>query len=160
VSPVPIIHVTNPADARLADFRDLTDVQLRRVLEPERGLYLAESPKVIARALAAGHVPRSVLLQEKWLADVTELVGDQDVTIFVADEGVLQSITGYHLHRGAIASMQRPELPAAAGLLRSARRVVVLEDITDHTNVGAIFRAVAGLGADAVLLTPRCADPL
>lgn len=157
---MPIIHVTNPADARLADFRDLTDVQLRRVLEPERGLYLAESPKVIARALAAGHVPRSVLLQEKWLADVTELVGGQDVTIFVADESVLQSITGYHLHRGAIASMQRPELPAAAGLLRSARRVVVLEDITDHTNVGAIFRAVAGLGADAVLLTPRCADPL
>lgn len=159
-SPVPIIHVTDSADARLADFRDLTDVQLRRVLEPEGGLYLAESPKVIARALAAGHAPRSVLLQAKWLDEVTELLGGRQVPIFVADEGILATITGFHLHRGAIASMHRPELPDAAGLLRDARRVVVLEDIADHTNVGAIFRAAAGLGADAVLVTPRCADPL
>lgn len=157
---MPIIHVTDPGDARLADFRDLTDVQLRRVLEPEGGLYLAESPKVIARALAAGHAPRSMLLQPKWLEDVTGMLADRDVPVFVAEESVLETITGFHLHRGAIASMHRPPLPDAARLLRDARRVVVLEDIADHTNVGAIFRAVAGLGADAVLVTPRCADPL
>lgn len=145
----------------LADYSRLTDVALRRVSEPAGGLYIAESSKVITRALAAGHRPRSVLLQEQWLADIEPLLEPYpDVPVFVGDAAVLERLTGYHLHRGALAAMHRPVLPDPADLLRDARRVVVLEDIVDHTNVGAIFRAVAGLGADAVLVTPRCADPL
>ncbi|WP_285116664.1 RNA methyltransferase [Leifsonia sp. fls2-241-R2A-40a] len=145
----------------LADYSRLTDVALRRVSEPAGGLYIAESTKVITRALAAGHRPRSVLLQEQWLPDMEPLLAPfPDVPVFVGDAAVLERLTGYHLHRGALAAMHRPALPEPAGLLRDARRVVVLEDIVDHTNVGAIFRAVAGLGADAVLVTPRCADPL
>lgn len=145
----------------LADYSRLTDVALRRVSEPEGGLYIAESTKVITRALAAGHRPRSVLLQEQWLPDVEPLLAAfPDVPVFVGDAAVLEQLTGYHLHRGALAAMHRPELPDPRDLLRDARRVVVLEDIVDHTNVGAIFRSVAGLGADAVLVSPRCADPL
>lgn len=145
----------------LADYSRLTDVALRRVTEPAGGLYIAESTKVITRALAAGHRPRSVLLQEQWLPDIERLLEPYpDVPVFVGDAAVLERLTGYHLHRGALAAMHRPALPDPAELLRDARRVVVLEDIVDHTNVGAIFRAVAGLGADAVLVTPRCADPL
>ncbi|WP_348787832.1 RNA methyltransferase [Leifsonia sp. NPDC080035] len=145
----------------LADYSRLTDVALRRVTEPEGGLYIAESTKVITRALRAGHIPRSVLLQEQWLPDIEPLLaGFPDVTVFVGDAATLERLTGYHLHRGALAAMHRPALPDPAELLRDARRVVVLEDIVDHTNVGAIFRSVAGLGADAVLVSPRCADPL
>ena len=128
--------------------------------EPAGGLYLAESAKVIARAIAAGHVPRSVLLQEQWLDAVRPLVDAFDVPMFVGEAGMLESLTGYHLHRGAIASMHRPPLREVHEVIAGARRIVVLEDIVDHTNVGAIFRSVAGLGADAVLVTPRCADPL
>jgi tRNA G18 (ribose-2'-O)-methylase SpoU len=145
----------------LEDYSRLTDVALRRVSEPEGGLYIAESTKVMGRALAAGHVPRSVLVQEQWLDDVAPLLeGFPDVPVFVGASAVLERLTGYNLHRGALAAMHRPPLPAVADVLRDARRVVVLEDIVDHTNVGAIFRAVAGIGADAVLITPRCADPL
>ncbi len=145
----------------LADYSRLTDVALRRVTEPEGGLYIAESTKVITRALAAGHRPRSVLLQEQWLPDIEPLLEPfPEVPVFVGEATVLESLTGYHLHRGALAAMHRPALPEAGELVREARRVVVLEDIVDHTNVGAIFRSVAGLGADAVLISPRCADPL
>lgn len=145
----------------LDDFSRLTDVALRRVSEPAGGLYIAESAKVIARAIDAGHMPRSVLLEERWLADVEPmLAGFEDLPVFVGDAQMLQQLTGYHLHRGALASMHRPALPALAEVLQDARLVVVLEDIVDHTNVGAIFRSVAGLGADAVLVTPQCADPL
>ena len=156
-----IHRITDLTADGLADYSRLTDVALRRVSEPEGGLYIAESSKVITRALAAGHRPRSVLLQEQWLADLEPLLADYpDVPVFVGESGVLEELTGYHLHRGALAAMHRPALPEPAALLRDARRVVVLEDIVDHTNVGAIFRSVAGLGADAVLVTPRCADPL
>lgn len=152
--------VDDPADPRLTDYLHLTDVALRRVSEPEGGLYIAESSKVIRRALEAGHRPRSVLLQEKWLPDLVPLLERVDVEVYVAPPELLEQITGFVLHRGAIASMHRPELPSVAEVLKDARRVVVLENIVDHTNVGAIFRAVAGLGADAVLVTPQCADPL
>lgn len=145
----------------LADFSRLTDVNLRRLTEPRGGLYLAESTKVIRRALHVGHRPRAVLARESWLPELDGLLVDfPDVPVFAGPDALLEQLTGYHLHRGAIASMHRPTLPPAADLLRDARLVVVLEDIVDHTNVGAIFRAAAGLGADAVLVTPRCADPL
>lgn len=155
-----ITRITDLAADELADYSRLTDVALRRKTEPEGGLYIAESSKVITRALAAGHVPRSVLLSEKWLPEIEPLVADYEGQIFVGEAELLEELTGYHLHRGALAAMHRPELPDVSELLATARRVVVLEDIVDHTNVGAIFRAVAGLGADAVLVTPRCADPL
>lgn len=154
-----VIQIENPADPRLRDYRDLTDVALRRVLEPEGGLYIAESAKVIARAIAAGHRPRSVLVQEKWLTGVEALLPPETQVFVVAPE-VAEALTGYAVHRGALAAMHRPPLPAVTEVIRDARLVVVLEDIMDHTNIGAIFRAAAGLGADAVLVTPRCADPL
>ena len=155
--------VVDPADARLTDYVSMTDVALRRRLEPERGLFIAESEKVIRRALAAGLRPRSYLMAERWLTDLADLVaqaGRQGVPVYVGGHDVLESLTGFHLHRGALASMERPALPSVAEVCRDARRVVVLEDVVDHTNVGAVFRSVAGLGVDAVLVTPRCADPL
>ncbi|WP_194408652.1 TrmH family RNA methyltransferase [Microbacterium cremeum] len=155
-----IERISDASDERLADYRDLTDVALRRVLEPEGGLYIAESAKVIGRALAAGHRPRSILVQEKWLDEVQELVADASIPIYVVEPDIAESLTGYAVHRGALASMHRPALPPVAEVVAGARLVVVLEDIVDHTNVGAIFRAAAGLGADAVLVSPRCADPL
>jgi tRNA G18 (ribose-2'-O)-methylase SpoU len=157
--------IDDPEHPSLRDFRDLTDVALRRVREPLEGLYLAESAKVISRAISAGHQPRAVLVLEKWLAEVEPLLerfasAEIEIPIFVGSARVLQSVTGFDMHRGAIASMQRPALPAVPEVLADASRVVVIEDVVDHTNVGAIFRTAAALGADAVLVTPRCADPL
>ena len=149
--------------ALLTDYVGLTDVALRRRTEPERGLYLAESEKVIRRALGAGHRPRSYLMSERWLTDLADLVeaAERDgVPVFVGQDDVMEDLTGFHLHRGAIASMHRPELPPLEAVVDDARRVLVLEDIVDHTNVGAAFRSGAALGIDAILVTPRCADPL
>ena len=157
------IEITDPADPRLADYVSLTDVALRRRTEPERGLYIAESEKVIRRALGAGHRPRSYLMARRWLTDLADVVHRAEadgVPVFVGEHDVIEQLTGFHLHRGALASMQRPVLPDVAALVASARRVMVLEDIVDHTNVGAVFRSAAALGVDAVLVTPRCADPL
>ncbi|MGA1837145.1 RNA methyltransferase [Herbiconiux sp. 11R-BC] len=158
---MPVIRIESLDHPGLADYADLTDVALRRILEPAGGLYLAESSKVIERAIAAGHRPRSILLQEKWLADLA-FVEERfpEVPVFVASDELLAELTGFQMHRGALASMHRPVLPDPRSLLAEARTVVVLEDIVDHTNVGAAFRAAAGLGADAVLISPRCADPL
>lgn len=155
-----IEHITTLDAPALADYARLTDVALRRVTEPAGGLYIAESITVIGRALRAGHRPRSVLTSERWLPELESLLGQVDVTVYVGEPGVLEDLTGFHLHRGALASMHRPEPLDPAMLLRDARRIVIVEDVMDHTNVGAIFRSVAGLGADAVLVTPRCADPL
>lgn len=160
-----VVRIDDPADDRLADYLRLTDVALRSKHEPAKGLYIAESSTVIRRALAAGHAPRSFLMAEKWLAGMSDAV-PAGVPVYVADEEVLQAITGFHLHRGALAAMHRPplvpvhELLAAARDGAGARRVAVLEDIVDHTNVGAIFRSAAALGVDAVLVSPRCSDPL
>ncbi len=156
-----VTRIDDLSHPRLADYTQLTDVALRRVREPEEGLYLAESPKVIERALRAGHRPRSVLLLEEWIARVEPLLAAfPDVDVFVGETDQLAELTGFHLHRGALASMHRPAARDPETLLRESKRVVVLEDLADHTNVGAIFRSVAALGADAVLLTPACADPL
>ena len=155
-----VIPIETLDDERLAFFTHLTDVELRRSLEPETGLYIAESSKVIERAIRAGHRPRAVITTQKWLDGLEEILAGTDVDVFLGDELVLEQLTGFHLHRGALASMERPHLTSVAETIADARLVVVLDNIIDHTNVGAIFRSVAGLGADAVLITPDCADPL
>ncbi|GAB6902801.1 TrmH family RNA methyltransferase [Kineosporia succinea] len=157
-----LIHLDTPDDPRLADYVSLTDVVLRTRLEPAGGLYMAESEKVIRRAMRAGHRPRSMVLAQNWRSSLDDLVADVQATgapVFTGPIELIELITGFHVHRGAIAAMHRPALPPVGQVLENARRVVVLENIVDHTNVGAIFRSVAGIGADAVLVTPRCADP-
>jgi tRNA G18 (ribose-2'-O)-methylase SpoU len=157
------IVLTNLDDPRLADYVSMTDVVLRTRLEPASGLYLAESEKVIRRALAAGHRPRSLLLSERWLepmADLVDEVGRRGALVFTGPTAMINAVAGFNVHRGAIASMHRPTLRPLGEVLEGTRRVVVLEDIVDHTNVGAIMRSAAALGADALLVTPRCADPL
>ncbi|QIK61891.1 RNA methyltransferase [Leucobacter viscericola] len=149
----------------LADYTQLTDVALRRVREPEEGLYLAESPKVIERALRSGHQPRSLLLLEEWLPTVEPMLADYpDVPVFVGESAQLEQLTGFHMHRGALASMQRPVDRDPIELLRASRqprsRIAVLENLSDHANVGSAFRNAAAMGVDAVLVTPSCADPL
>lgn len=145
----------------LTAFRDLTDVALRSRVEPSAGIYMAESTKVIRRAIDAGHEVVSVILEQKWFSQLEPYLSKfDDVTVFLGAPELLESLTGFHVHRGAIAAIRRPTLPPMEDLVANASRVVILEDIVDHTNVGAAFRAVAGLGADAVLVSQRCADPL
>lgn len=143
----------------LADFAALTDVQWRTRTEVERGIYIAEGTKTIARAIAAGHTLRSVITEERWVASLIE-AGIPSSAITVEDAARLEEITGYHVHRGALAAFERPAPPVLQDLLASARRVVVIEDVVDHANVGAIMRSAAAFDIDAVLLTPACADPL
>ncbi|RIK16914.1 MAG: rRNA methyltransferase [Acidobacteria bacterium] len=155
--------VDDPRDERVRDYFSLTDVALRRLLEPERGLYMAESEKVLRRALGAGHRMRSLLMTPRWVGEWPDLLrtaAGQGAPVFVAAPAVAEAMTGFHLHRGVIAAMHRPQLPPLQEVLAGARRVAVLEDVVDHTNVGAVFRSAAALGVDAVLVTPRCADPL
>lgn len=159
--PDQIIRITALEDPRLDDYLRMTDVRLRSHMEVERGLFMAESFHVIERAMDAGCVPRSFLMSPKWAEHFAPLFARfPEVPVFVGEEALLESLTGFHLHRGALAAMQRPVLPSAADLLRTARTVAVLENIVDHTNVGAMFRSAAALDVDAVLVTPRCADPL
>lgn len=154
-------YLSSAQDPRVADYTQLTDTALRRRREPAEGMYIAESSKVLRRAIAAGHTPRSFFLTEKWLADLEDVISRfPDVPVLVGAPEVLEAITGFHLHRGAMAAMNRPAPLAVAEVLSGACRVAVLEDIVDHTNVGAIFRSAAAMGMDAVLISPRCADPL
>jgi len=155
-----IIELADADDPRLDDFRSLTDTALRAKAEPAGGLYIAESAKVIERAVAAGHAPRAVMVQRRWIEGIAALLGDRDVPVYLVPDAVAEAVTGFAVHRGALASMHRPTLPTVADVVHDARLVLVLEGIGDHTNVGAAFRAAAGLGADAVLVSPRCADPL
>ncbi|MDU0967691.1 MAG: RNA methyltransferase [Actinomycetaceae bacterium] len=162
-----IIPLSSLDDPRLADYRSLTDVALRRVKEPQEGLFMAESMNVFTRALEAGLRPRSVLIAPRWLDSLaplfTEMLGGPDggeVPIFVGSDEQLREVAGFRVHRGVLAAVGRPTLPSLDEILSSAHRVCVLEDLVDHTNVGAAFRSAAALGIDAVLCTPRCADPL
>ena len=156
-----IHYLESAADPRVTDYTQLTDVHLRKLREPVEGMYIAESSRVLRRALAAGHRPRSFFLAEKWLADLQDVLAVYpDVPAFIGSAALLEEITGFHLHRGAMAAMQRPAPVPLHELLAGARRVAVLEDIVDHTNVGAIFRSAAALDIDAVLISPRCGDPL
>jgi tRNA G18 (ribose-2'-O)-methylase SpoU len=157
---VPTYAVDDPADPRISDYVGLTDVALRRRTEPQLGLFMAEGEKVIRRAVRAGYRMRSVLLEEKWLPTLDDLLPGTDTPVYVASVALLEAVTGYPVHRGALAAMDRRPLPAVAELLAGARRVVVLEDIVSHTNVGSVFRSCAAMGVDAVLVSPRCADPL
>ena len=144
----------------MRDYTQLTDVALRSVREPAEGLFIAESSKIIRRAHAVGMSPRSFLTSPKWLFDLADIISESDMPIFIGTDSAVETLTGFHLHRGALAAMARPVLAPVASLIADARRLVVIEDIVDHTNVGAIFRSAAAFGADAVLVTPRCADPL
>ncbi|THJ67558.1 RNA methyltransferase [Arthrobacter echini] len=155
------MDVHSSDDPRISDYRKLTDVQLRLLKEPAEGLYIAEGPKVLRRAIDAGHAPRSFLLTSSWVPGLDDVLARfPDVPAFVAADPVLEAITGFPLHRGALAAMHRPPPRLLSDVLAPARRVAVIEDLIDHTNLGAIFRSAAALGIDAVLLSPRSADPL
>ena len=155
---MPVIEISDLSDPRLGDYSHLTDVALKKASSTEHGLYLAESALVLERALRAGHRPRSVLALGGTVDEAIALVGD-DVPIFSGPGELLAELTGYILHRGLIASMHRPALPDLDELLDGARRIVILENVADPTNVGAIFRSAGAIGADAILVTPRCSDP-
>lgn len=156
-----VVEIDDLADPRLADYSHQTDVALRKAQGTEHGIYLAESALVLERAVRAGHVPRSVLALGGSVDDAVAALGQHATTtpIFVGPGELLAELTGYILHRGIVAAMNRPPLAGVDRLLEEARLVVVLENVADPTNVGAIFRSVAAIGADAVLVTPRCSDP-
>ena len=186
-----IVAVDDPGDPRLADYARLTDVRLRTSMEQEHGLFVAEGEKVIRRAVAAGFGVRSMLVTREKLASVADVAAGCPGPVYVVSREAAELLTGYRVHRGALASMARRALPTVAGLLSGAapagdqkmgdgagpaapgsgqqagarepgwpRRIVILEDLVDHGNVGGIFRCAAALGVDAVILSPRCADPL
>jgi len=186
-----IVDVADPGDPRLADYARLTDVRLRTSMESAHGLFMAEGEKVIRRAVAAGYGVRSMLVTRDKLGGLADLAGICPGPVYVISQEVAEQVTGYQVHRGALASMARRALPTVTSLLsgnatagdgaaggragpappgsvRQARagqpgwprRIVLLEDLVDHANVGAIFRCAAALGVDAVILSPRCADPL
>jgi len=183
-----LITVEDPDDPRLRDYTGLTDVELRRKREPAEGLFIAEGEKVIRRAKDAGYEMRSMLLSAKWVDVMRDVIDELPAPVYAVSPELAERVTGYHVHRGALASMQRKPLPTADELLQTARRVVIMESVNDHTNIGAVsplglqrgagqrvaifedivdhanlgaaFRNAAALGVDAVFLTPRCADPL
>jgi tRNA G18 (ribose-2'-O)-methylase SpoU len=170
---VQIISIRDPADPRLSDYVRLTDTRLRTSLEAEHGLFIAEGTKVIVRAIAAGYPLRSLLVGESRRADLPELLAEggagavgetltheTPAPVYVVPDEVAEQLTGFRVHRGALAAMARKPLPDVAAVIATARRIVVLEDLVDHGNVGAIFRCAAALGVGAVVLSPRCADPL
>ena len=162
---MPLIHVDSLDDERLDPYARLTEAQLRSKLEPERALFIAESGKVIERAFEGGMTPMSLLMEEKWVESMTPLIermerAHPDLAVLIAPHDELARLTGFELTRGALGAFRRPALPSVAEVVRDARLIAVLENITNHTNVGAIFRSAAALGVDAILVTPTCYDPL
>ena len=154
------LTITDASDPRLADYVSLRDASLRRHLDSEKGLFIAEGEKVIRRAVDAGYQPRSFLLAERWLEGMRDVLSRWPrAPVYVVTEDLAERVTGFHVHRGALASLHREQRHSVEELL-ALRRLVVLEDIVDHTNVGAILRNAAGLGWDGALLSPRAADPL
>ena len=156
-----IIEISDLSAPELAVFSKLTEAQLRNKLEPEKGIFIAESPKVINTALENGYTPLSMLMERKHIdGQATDIIAKSgDIPIYTADRDVLASLTGYELTRGILCAMRRPVLPDAADLCRDMKRVCILEGVVDTTNIGAIFRSAAALNMDAVLLTPTCCDP-
>ncbi len=157
-----IIALTDLSRPELDVFARLTEVQLRSRLEPEKGIFIAESPKVITLALDAGYEPLSLLMEPRHLtgdaAGILARCGD--IPVYTGERALLETLTGYQLTRGVLCAMRRRPLPAVEDICRDARRVAVLEDIADSTNIGAIFRSAAALSIDAILVTPSCCDPL
>ncbi|GGM13543.1 TrmH family RNA methyltransferase [Dactylosporangium sucinum] len=156
---MPVVPITDPSDERIADYRALTDVELRTRWEPPNGLFIAEGELVVRRAVRAGYRLRSLLMDEKRIGQVADLLA-ADAPLYAGDQAVLEAITGFHVHRGVLASFHRRPLPTVAEVMSNARRLAVLEGMNSHTNLGAVFRSVAALGVDGVLLSPTCADPL
>ncbi|MGA4669795.1 TrmH family RNA methyltransferase [Propionibacteriaceae bacterium Y1923] len=154
-----LFEITDPADARLGDYVRLRETQLRHSIESEHGLFIAEGHKIIERALEAGFAPRSLMLAPRWWDGLRDLVEPLDVPVYLVDEALAEQVTGFHVHRGALGSFHRRP-PARVEDLLGMRRLVLVEDIVDHTNLGAIIRCTAGLGWDGLLLSPRSADPL
>lgn len=162
------IVIDSVDDEQVAAYTNLTELQLRNRLEPAKGLFIAESPKVIDRALAAGREPISLLVEEPWIDGMADTFAhiDQrwgvDIPVYVASPAQLKRLTGYRLHRGALAAMRRWPLPTATEICRDAHRIAVMENIVDHTNVGALMRSAAALDVDAVWSRPpaatRCTD--
>lgn len=157
-----IIEITDIQSAELDVYARLTEAQLRSRQEPEKGIFIAESLKVIEHALDAGYAPVSMLMERKHIEGQAKLVIERcgDIPIYTAEREVLARLTGYELTRGILCAMRRPSPKTVEELCADARRVAVLEGIVDPTNVGAIFRSAAALGFDAVLVTPTCCDPL
>lgn len=156
----PVVEIDDPADPRLADYRSLTDVSLRTKIEPPHGLFIAEGALVIERALAAGFRLRSAVMTPQWLDRTAPALGDSDAPVYLGSDEVLHRLTGFHVHRGALASVHRKALPDFDHLVDRCHRLVVIEDLVNHTNLGAIFRAATALGMDGVVLSPQSADPL
>ena len=156
-------EITSLDDTRVSMFSRLTEAQLRMELEPEKGLFIAESPKVIRVALDAGWEPTALLCERKHVEgdarDIVERLGS-DVPVYVGDRELLAGLTGYTLTRGVLCAMRRRQLPTVAEVVDKVRRIVVIEAVTDTTNIGAIFRSAAALGIDGVLLTRDTCDPL
>lgn len=162
---MPIIHIETLDDPRLDAYARLTEAQLRNKLEPEKGIFIAESGKVIERALTGGMEPLSLLMEDKWVNPLSKIINQieqekPNFPIFVASRETLSKLTGFELTRGALGAFRRPVLRSVKEVVQSARRIAVLEDITNPTNMGAVFRSAAALGIDAVLVTPGCYDPL
>lgn len=162
---MPLVYADTLDDPRLDAYVRLTEAQLRNKLEPEKGIFIAESAKVIERAYHGSMQPLSLLMEEKWLSSMGPLVTDMehtcpDLPVFIAPHDQLERLTGFELTRGALGAFRRPALPSVEDTVHTASLIAVLEDITNHTNVGAIFRSAAALGVDAVLVNPACYDPL
>lgn len=163
-----IIEITSLEAPELAVYTHLTEAQLRNRLEPEKGIFIAESPKVIKLALDCGYQPLSLLTERKHIngqaaeiiSRLEEDTSGNDIPVYTADDGILEALTGYALYRGVLCAMRRPILKTAEEVCRGASRIAVLENIADATNVGAIIRSAAALNMDAVLVTPSCCDPL
>ena len=157
-----LIEIHDFAQPELDVFARLTEAQLRNRLEPEKGIFIAESPKVIQCALNSGYQPVSFLMERRQIEGQAQKILSQcgDVPVYTADRPVLEKLTGYTLTRGVLCAMRRPKLPDIEEVCAKARRIAVLENIADATNVGAIIRSAAALDMDAVLVTPTCCDPL
>ena len=157
-----IIHIKDFSDPALDVYVRLTGAQLRNKLEPEKGIFIAESPTVIEVAMNSGCVPVSILTDERLLGGAVEKIIEKcgDIPVYTAKRDLLTQMTGFELTRGALCAMRRPALPSVEELIKDARRIAILEGVTDSTNIGALFRSAAALGIDAVLITPTCCDPL
>ncbi|MEA4965570.1 MAG: RNA methyltransferase [Oscillospiraceae bacterium] len=157
-----IIEISDFSSPDLDVFARLTQAQLRSRVEPELGIFIAESPQVIGLALNAGCEPVSLLMERKYIAGKARGIIDRcgDIPVYTADSSLLAGLTGFQLTRGVLCAMRRPKLPGVEALCAGAHRIAILEDIVDSTNVGAIFRSAAALNIDAVLVTPSCCDPL